>query len=65
MTNEEYTASTNALLDKCDEIEARMNKLQIAIQRERNLALDDIRRQATKRLNALRQQTGSSNHENH
>lgn len=65
MTNEEYTASVDALLDKCDEIEARMNKLEIAFRRERNLALDYIRRQATKRLNALRQQTGYFNHENH
>lgn len=65
MTNEEYTASVDALLDKCDEIEARMNKLETAINRERNLAFDDIRRQADRKLNALRQQTGYFNHENH
>lgn len=65
MTNEEYTASTNALLDKCEALEARMDKLEIAIKQERNLAFADIRRQAIKKLNALRQQTGSSNHENH
>jgi uncharacterized protein YydD (DUF2326 family) len=65
MTNEEYTASVNALLDKCEALEARMDKLEIAIKQERNLAFADIRRQAIKKLNALRQQTGYYNHENH
>lgn len=57
MTNEEFTASADALIKKCDEIEARMDKLETAINRERNLALDDIRRQADRKLNELRRNT--------
>ena len=64
MTNEEYTASADELIQKCDDIEARMDKLEIAITREHNLALDDIRRQADKKLNALRKGTRFY-HENH
>lgn len=64
MTNEEFTASADALLKKCDEIEARMNKLEIAINREHNIALDDIRRQADRKLNELRRNTRFY-HENH
>ena len=64
MTNEEFTASADALIKKCDEIEARMNKLEIALDRERNLALDDIRRQANRKLNELRKGTGYFNHDN-
>lgn len=57
MTNEEFTASADALIKKCNEIEARMIKLETAIKRERNLALDDIRRQADRKLNELRRNT--------
>lgn len=64
MTNEEFTASADALIKKCNEIEARMIKLETAIKRERNLALDDIRRQADRKLNELRRNTRFY-HENH